>query len=111
MAAKHLFCRAFHVIHTDVYYVLPFSLAAVTGEWGRARRCRTRWTRGAVGDEYLSMEGVLVVLGCPGPGVGLPLVRVGNTTQRRDKDGAFVINYNGVGGRDTHLFVYSSGRL
>lgn len=66
---------------------------------------------GAVGDEYLSMEGVLVVLGCPGPGVGLPLVRVGNTTQRRDKDGAFVINYNGVGGRDTHLFVYSSGRL
>lgn len=76
---------------------------------GGGGRCRTLWTRGAVGDEYLSMEGVLVVLGCPGPGVGLPLVRVGNTTQRRDEDGAFVINYSGVGGRDTALFVYSSG--
>lgn len=31
----------------------------------------------------------------------LPLVRVGNTAQRRDDDGAFVINYNSVGGRDT----------
>lgn len=35
VAAKHLFCRAFHVVRADVYSVSPISLAAVTGERGR----------------------------------------------------------------------------